>query len=219
MEHLMCTLASGLAAFALVVFMHGCAKRRELERTDEGAGGPRKVLPSALIDILSSALPRIFSGRREAIERELPLALDMLTLSVEAGLDFGQALSRVASHLSGGPLSQELRQLDSAMRMGVPRATALAQLGDASASPAVSALAALLSQAERHGSGIAPALRAASARAQAARLARAERKGAVAAQMALLPLIFCIMPATFIIVFGPIAVRVATGGLTSLLKG
>jgi tight adherence protein C len=109
-----------------------------------------------------------------------------------------------------------MASLDAALRMGTPRREALATLGRRSRAPSLASLCALLVQADRLGAGIGPALRATSARLRAARFARAERRGAIAAQMALIPLIVCIMPATFIVVFGPLVVRVATGGVAAL---
>jgi tight adherence protein C len=154
--------------------------------------------------------------RREAIERGLPFALDMLTLCVAAGLDFNAALARVVTRARRGPLAAELARLDGMLRMGTPRREAFVQCSRHTPSRALSALLALLAQADRLGTGIGPTLRASAARLRAARFARAERRGAAAAQMLLLPLIFCIMPATFIVVFGPLAIRVAEGGVAAL---
>ena len=161
-------------------------------------------------------LKRRAAHRREELERALPGVLDCLALSVEAGEGFAQALSRVTAGLARGPLKEELGALDADMRIGLARRDALSALGRRSGSASLSFVAAFVAQAETLGVGIAPVLRASSRRLRAERLARAEKRGAAAAQKALLPLVFCIMPATFVVVFGPLIARIATGGIESL---
>ncbi|MFH0800016.1 MAG: type II secretion system F family protein [Pseudomonadota bacterium] len=154
--------------------------------------------------------------RRAAIELELPGALDWLALSVEAGLDFAEALGRIAARLKNGPLKSELARLESAIRMGTQRREALAVMGRRACVPALSSFCSLLIQADALGGGIGPVLRTLSVRLRAERFAQAERKGVAAQQKALIPLAICIMPATFIVIFGPLIVRLATGGLGAL---
>jgi pilus assembly protein TadC len=155
-------------------------------------------------------------ARRESIQRDLPFALDMMTLCVEAGLDLAQAMRRVGERLRDGPLANELRLVDSAFRTGASRSEALSRMTRPGGDPALSSLATLLIQADRMGSGVGPILRGSSARLARERFLRAERRGAYASQKALLPLVLCIMPATFVVVFGPIAVRLITGGVEAL---
>ena len=154
--------------------------------------------------------------RSGAIERALPGVLDWLALSVEAGEGFAQALARIAAQLAPGPLCDELACLDAGIRMGATRRDALAAMARRAQVPAISSLAALLIQADLLGTGIGPVLRVSAERLRLERFARAERAGVVAAQKALVPLVFCIMPATFVVVFGPLVVRVATGGIAAL---
>lgn len=154
--------------------------------------------------------------RREAIELALPGALDWLALSVEAGQDFAQALAKVSSHLRAGPLKNELARLDSAMRMGSPRREALSAMARRANVPSLVSFCALLIQADRLGTGIGPVLRTVADRLRTERFARAERRGMAAAQKALLPLVLCIMPVTFIVVFGPLIARLVAGGFDAL---
>lgn len=154
--------------------------------------------------------------RREEIELSLPNVLDWLSLSAEAGLDFAEALSRVSAKIKNGALKGELTRLNSSMRMGTPRREAFAEMGSRTNVPALKSFASMLIQAETLGTGISHVLRATAERLRDERFARAEKKGAAAAQKALFPLAFCIMPATFVVVFGPIIARFATGGLSSL---
>lgn len=179
--------------------------------------GPRwltAVLGACLGAVTPLILSRAASRRRTlAIEIALPGALDWLALSVEAGEGFSQALVRIAGGLKHGPLKEDMQQLCAEMRIGVPRADALSAMAARSGSADLSAVVSLLVQADALGTGVGPVLRVFSRRLRARRLARAERRGAVAAQKALLPLAFCIMPATFVVVFGPLVARLATGGI------
>ncbi len=179
--------------------------------------GPR-WMAAALGAALGAAAPRAFaraaSRRRTlAIEIALPGALDWLALSVEAGEGFSQALFRIAGGLKSGPLKDEMQRLCAEMRMGVPRAAALSGMASRSGSADLSAVVSLLVQADALGTGVGPVLRVFSNRLRARRLSRAERRGAAAAQKALLPLALCIMPATFVVVFGPLVARFAGGGI------
>lgn len=151
--------------------------------------------------------------RRQAVERELPGAFDWLTLSVEAGEGFAQALGRIATKLKEGPLREELMRLDADLRVGVRRKDALLGLARRVDLPALSSAVALLVQAEGVGTSVGPLLRSLSRRLREERLARAERRGVAAQQKALFPLVLCIMPATFVVIFGPLAVRLMLGGL------
>lgn len=165
------------------------------------------------VDVRLKAMAR---RRKEEIETSLPNALDWLSLSVEAGLDFAEALSRVSARIKNGPLKSELARLNSSMRMGTIRREAFAEMGGRTNVPALKSFAAALIQADALGAGISHVLRATAERLRDERFFRAEKKGAAAAQKALLPLIFCIMPATFVVVFGPLIARLATGGFNAL---
>ncbi|MEW6253642.1 MAG: type II secretion system F family protein [Planctomycetota bacterium] len=155
--------------------------------------------------------------RLERMEEELPFALDMLMLSVEAGCDLAQALMRLAEKLAGGPLADELGRVSAALRTGASRREALTLLSRRANPADLAQLARMLAQADRTGAGAGQILRSASSALAEKRLARAERRGARASQKLLAPLILCIMPSTFIVVFGPIAVRIALHGVDGLM--
>lgn len=157
-------------------------------------------------------------SRRAAIECALPTTMDMLTLSVEAGMDFAQALSQIAMASKANALTHEIERLIAEIKLGVTRAEALKRLADRLAMPTVTALASTLIQADRLGAPIGPALRAHASRVRGERMMRGEKAGAVAAQKALIPLVVCIMPVTFIVIFGPLAARYLTGGFDHLLR-
>lgn len=154
--------------------------------------------------------------RAAKIDYDLPHALDWLTLSVEAGLDFAQALSRIAMRMRPSPLKEEFIRLNSEIKMGMTRKDALAALSTRVDSRAVSSFTALLIQADSLGASIGPVLRASASRMRSERFSSAERKGAAAAQKAMLPMVVCIMPTTFIVIFGPLIVKLLTGGFDKM---
>ncbi len=162
-------------------------------------------------------LARRAIARRNAIERGMPFALDMLSLCVEAGCDLAQAIVRVSERLGSGTLSDEFAGVSLALRTGASRKAAFGRLARPGNPKGLAGLAKLLIQADRAGSGVAKILRGASARLADERFARAERMGAYAAQKLLAPLILCIMPSTFVVIFGPIVVRLLEGGIDGLL--
>ena len=157
-------------------------------------------------------------ARKAEIERALPTTMDMLALSVEAGLDFGQAISRIVAASKTNALTRELERLVAELKLGVARADALARMAKRIRVPSLNALASTLIQADRFGAPIGPTLRAHSQRVRGERMMRAEKAGTMAAQKALIPLIVCIMPVTFIVIFGPLVARYLTGGFDHLLR-
>lgn len=154
--------------------------------------------------------------RRREVERDLPNALDMITLSVEAGLDFAQAMMRIEPRLAAGVLKDFIARFNVDLKNGMTRKVALAELRKRSGAPSLRLVAALLIQADRFGTPIGAVLRATAASLRAERFSRAERAGIMAQQMILLPLVFFIMPTTFIVIFGPLFVRFVTGGFDGI---
>lgn len=205
MSVLLAAVAAGTGAFG---WMHW-RRRRALWREGGIAGW---VLPRV-------RLGQTARSRRRAIERCLPGVLDWLALSVEAGEGFAQALSRISAQMAPGPLREELGRLNAELQTGVVRRVALRSLSARAHVPALSSFCALLIQADVLGTSIGPVLRGVSQRLRSERFARAERQGIAAAQKALFPLVLCIMPATFLVVFGPLIVRLVTEGPRMFLGG
>ncbi|TVQ79201.1 MAG: type II secretion system F family protein [Bradymonadales bacterium] len=142
--------------------------------------------------------------RQRAIIRELPNVMDLLTLSVEAGMDFMAAISRVIEFSKPGPLREELSVVLKEIQVGSTRAEALRSMADRVELSQISSFASILIQADEMGSSIGPVLRAQSDLLRNDRFQRAEREGAKAAQKILIPLILCILPAVFIVIMGPV---------------
>lgn len=142
--------------------------------------------------------------RQKSILRQLPTVMDLLTLSVEAGLDFMAAISRVIFFSKDGPLKDEFNQMLKELQLGTVRADALRNLADRVQIPELSSFATILIQADQMGSSIGPVLRAQSDLLRSNRFQKAEREGAKATQKLLIPLITCILPAVFIVILGPV---------------
>ena len=151
-------------------------------------------------------------SRRGAIARALPYALDMLTLSVEAGLDFAAAVAKVVTDGRKGPLADELSITLKELRLGRIREEALRDLAARNEMPALSSFAHSLAQADRMGTPLGKVLRVLSAQLRGERTQRAEKLAAEAPVKLLLPLIGCIFPTIFLMLFGPLAYQVFLGG-------
>lgn len=142
--------------------------------------------------------------RHEEINLQLPFVIDLLTLSTEAGLDFIGALQKVVEKTRAGPLVNELERMLQQIQLGTSRADSLRDLGWRIDLSEISSLVAVLVTADQMGSPLGPVLRVQSDLIRTQRFTKAEKKGAAASQKLLFPLIFFIMPAVFIMIFGPV---------------
>lgn len=151
--------------------------------------------------------------RAKEVTKALPDVVDMLALSVEAGLDFVAAINKVVRKSRPGALILELQLVINEMRVGSSRADALRNMAYRCNIRELSAFVSILVQADKLGVSIGKVLRSQSDRMRSERFQKAERMGAEASQKILFPLVLCIMPAVFIIFFGPLIVRFLTGTL------
>lgn len=152
--------------------------------------------------------------RQNRIRKDLPYVLDLLTLSVEAGLDFVAGISKVCNKAPPGPLVDELSFFISEMQVGATRQQALRNLSQRVGMSEVKSFTAMLIQADVLGASVGPVLRAQSNLMRTYRFQAAERQGAYATQKILFPLILFIMPAVFIVIFGPIILNFIYGDQT-----
>ena len=143
--------------------------------------------------------------RKERLQSDLPDAVDLLTISVEAGLAFDAALSQVARN-TDGPLGQELFRVLQEMQIGTGRTAALRALSERTDLEDLRAFVGALVQAEGFGVPIADVLRVQSREMRVKRSQRAEEQAQKVPVKILFPLIFCIMPALFVVVLGPTAI-------------
>lgn len=156
---------------------------------------------------------------RPQIAKQFPFVIDMLCLSLDAGLDFVSAIARVADQIPGHPMGRALHRLLADIRLGRPRAEALRRLRDEICLPMATRLTALLIQADMLGAPIAALLREEARTLRFDRFQNAERLGQSAAQKLLFPLVFCIMPVVFLVIFGPLFVQISQSGLDGLMGG
>lgn len=144
--------------------------------------------------------------RQKLIRKELPDVLDQLTISVEAGLGFDSALTRVSG--GQGPLAEELRRTLNEVTVGVSRAEALRHLVDRTDVQELRHFVLALTQAEQYGLPIARVLRIQAVELRVKRRQRAEEEALKIPVKIVFPLVFCIFPALFVVLLGPAMIRV-----------
>lgn len=158
------------------------------------------VIPTALI-----------SGKADRRQKELakafPEALDLLAITVEAGLGLEQAFQVVTEDLEG-PLAEELNRMLREIELGVSRREALGGLRERVSVPEVSAFVVALVQADRMGIAIADVLRVQASQARLARRQRAREQAAKAPVKILFPVIFGVLPSLFLVTLGPAALAI-----------
>ena len=146
---------------------------------------------------------------------QLPDALDLLTISVEAGLGFDAALAKVVEKMHG-PLVNEFRQALAEVRMGRTRRDALRDVANRADAQPISNFIGAIVQAEQLGVPIAKVLQIQSNQLRIERRQRAEEAAAKAPVKMLFPMVGCIFPTIFIVILGPAIITVmggAGGGL------
>ncbi len=145
--------------------------------------------------------------RQERIQRELPDALDLLTISVEAGLGFDAALAQVARNTTG-PLAEEFFRVLQEMQIGLARADSFRALAERTDVADLRTFVTAMVQADIFGIPVANVLRVQSREMRIKRTQRAEEKAQKVPVKILFPLIFCILPALFVIVVGPAGITI-----------
>jgi tight adherence protein C len=140
--------------------------------------------------------------RSERLQRDLPDAIDLLTISVESGLGFDAALQQVARNTEG-PLAEELSRVMREMQIGQGRADALRAMGERTSVGDLRTFVGAMVQADSFGIPVAQVLRVQSAEMRVKRRQRAEEKAQQVPVKITIPLIFCILPTLFISVMGP----------------
>jgi len=148
--------------------------------------------------VLSSKTRR----RRETIRAQLPDALDLLAVSVEAGLGFDGAIVKLTENMEG-PLAEEFALTLSEMRIGESRQDALKKLSDRVATPELAAFVRAIVQADQYGISLGRILRVQAADTRLRRQAAAEEKAMKAPIKMLFPTVAFIFPAMFLVVLGP----------------
>ncbi len=173
----------------------------------------RVVVLTAAAGAIGYVLPNILlynaGQKRSTLMRDgLPDAMDLLTISVEAGLGFDAAVSRVSKE-SEGPLGQEFSRLLQEMQLGVGRTDAMRAMGDRTSLPDLKSFCSAMVQADTLGIPIARVLRIQSQEMRVKRRQRAEEKAQQVPVRMMIPLVLFILPCLFLVIMGPAGIQIA----------
>lgn len=179
------------------------------------ADWPLKLIP--VVALIGYFYPDIWikskiDQRQKEIMMSLPFSIDMLALSVEAGLDFMAAITKVVEKARPGPLRDEFETLIKEIKIGATRAEALRNMAWRIDLINVSSFCATLIAADSVGASIGPILKSLSGEIRQKRSSDVEKAGATAATKILFPMLFLIVPAVFIIVMAPMIIGLVSGG-------
>jgi tight adherence protein C len=170
---------------------------------------------SAWAGVLGYIFPAFYTGsriksRQKQMQKALPDALDLLVVSVEAGLGLNQALVRVSEEIErvSTVLSEQIGLVNLEIRAGTPRDEALRNLADRTGLEDVRSLVAMLIQTDRFGTSIAQALRVQSETLRSKRRQRAEEAAAKTTIKLVFPLVLFIFPAMFVVILGPALIQI-----------
>jgi len=182
----------GTAGFAFLIGLpHGAAVLLFVL----GGAGIGYLLPNML-------LYNYAVKRQEQLQKQLPDAMDMMTVCVEAGLGFDAALTQVARNTTG-PLASDFARVLQEMQFGLSRSAALKALASRTTVAELRTMVSALVQAAELGIPVAAVLREQASEMRMRRRQRAEEKAQKVTVKILFPLIFCLLPALFIVVMGP----------------
>lgn len=148
------------------------------------------------------------AARHRAIQRSLPFMLDLLTLSVEAGLDFMSAMQRIVERRRLDALGEEFVRVLREIQLGKTRRVALKDMADRVDHPDIRMVVNSLVQADELGVGISAILRIQADQMRLRRFERAEKQANEAPVKMLFPLVAFIFPAVFLVLLGPIILQI-----------
>jgi tight adherence protein C len=168
--------------------------------------------------IVPYLLKFITARRQDRIDKALPDVLDLLIVSMEAGLSLQATLNRVSEEVKSMSIDlyKELQLTNAELRTGITREEALRNLGERTGVQNVKALVGLMIQSDRMGASIVKSLRTHAAFLRVQRAQRAEEKAAKLPVKILFPMLLFIFPAIFVVVIGPAIIQISK---TSFLSG
>jgi len=169
-----------------------------------GAAGVGFILPSFFLEARTKR-------RRERLTRELPEVLDLLVITVEAGLGLDAAIKRVAREvtISAPTLASELTMVSLELKAGFPREKALKNLADRCGVEELNGLVNMLNQADRFGVSVGRSLRVHSDTVRTKWRQAMEEKAAKVPLKLLFPILFMVFPAIIVVMAGPAIIRVS----------
>lgn len=176
-------------------------------------GGMLKIAVGGLVLFMGffgpeASLNRAIDDRRKSMERELPDIIDLLVISVEAGLGFEAAMGRVTATVPG-ELASEFQRTLAEVRVGVSRHQALRAMAERTDVDDLNSFILALIQADQFGVSIARMLRVQAEEMRVRRRQRIQERAFAAPVKMIFPMLFCIFPSIFIIILGPAAINIS----------
>lgn len=163
-----------------------------------------------IVGALGFMFPNMYASdekkkRNHSIQTDLPFFIDILALTTEAGMDFIGAIQRITEKAPDSVLADEFKETLAEIRVGSSREDALRHLADRIDLSEVMSLVAVVIDADKTGVPVHKVLKDQAEQMRLERFVRAEKAGAKASQMMMVPMVLFIVPAVFIVVLGPVA--------------
>lgn len=156
--------------------------------------------------------------RKDAMSRAMPYAIDLITVAMQAGQDFGAALRLLVKEGLKGPLTQEFAVALKETELGKSRIEALKAMAVRIQLDEFKSLVTAVVQSTEMGASIAQTMKLQAEEIRRARYHKAERQAARAPSLMILPTALFILPAVFIIIFTPVAIRMMDSGIIQFMK-
>jgi tight adherence protein C len=201
--------ASSWAAIRVLTLIFGIVLAFFVNGQLQGSARLAGVVGSLVIGVLGAEamLTRRVDERKSAMERDLPDVIDLLVISVEAGLGFEGALGRVVQNVPG-ELSDEFSRMLQETRVGVSRNQALRSLAERTDVDDLNTFIMALTQADAFGVSISRMLRVQADEMRVRRRLRAQERAFAAPVKMTFPLVLCIFPGIFVVLLGPAAIQI-----------